>query len=58
MICEVCKRPIDPEEDAYVHHHRLNVDIHFSCPLTDVRGEDVSLHVVYYHNMRNWNKKK
>jgi hypothetical protein len=41
--CEICKKPI---QGMYIHHVRLNVDICGTCPLDNVKGEDVSNHTV------------
>lgn len=41
MTCCVCRKPIQGE---YRYHLRLDVYVCGTCPLTNVRGEDVSGH--------------
>lgn len=45
MTCVVCLKTI---EGNYIYHLRLNAYICGSCPLTNVKGEDVSEHCMYY----------
>ncbi len=47
MNCEVCHQPITAGQ-GYIHHQRLNVDVHWDCPRDDVRGEDISFHAVVW----------
>lgn len=47
MICIVCNDEI-VEGQLFFHHQRLNVDLHASCPTTDVMGEDVSMHTMMW----------
>ena len=45
--CAVCGKPIT-RTHAYMWHQRLRVGIHYGCPLTDVRGEDISTHTLLW----------
>lgn len=45
--CAVCHQPITANQ-GYVHHQRLNVDVHWDCPRDNVKGEDISLHAVIW----------
>ena len=47
-VCVVCGKPIDDGEWFYFHS-RLGVAIHFGCPLTDVKGEDVTGQTLLVH---------
>lgn len=44
--CAVCGEPI--KVGPYIHHQRLNVDVHATCPQTDVCGEDITTHAVFW----------
>jgi len=34
--------------ETYFYHQRLGVAVCFHCPLTNVMGEDVSTHTMYW----------
>jgi hypothetical protein len=44
MECCVCHNV----SDKYCYHQRLGVAICSDCPLTDVMGEDVTMHTMYW----------
>lgn len=47
-MCAVCNTKIT-ENHNWVYHARLDAYICSKCPLTNVRGEDVSGHTMYFH---------
>lgn len=47
LLCEVCHKPIEAGQD-FVHHQRLNVNIHSTCPRDNVKGEDISGHTLTF----------
>jgi len=47
-ICDVCHEPITLGQ-SWIRHMRLDANVHMSCPMTDVKGEDISKHAVIWH---------
>ena len=43
--CDVCGLPLRPGQH-FLHHHRLGATWHAEHPLTDIKGEDVTLHTL------------
>lgn len=48
--CCVCGKTVE----SYAYHQRLAVAICGRCPLTDVKGEDVSMHAMYFVNAKRY----
>lgn len=46
-VCEVCGLPILSGQH-YATHSRLGVHIHATCPMDNVRGEDVASHTMLW----------
>lgn len=43
--CAVCGR----ETEYYSYHSRLDAAVCPTCPLTNVKGEDISMHTLFWH---------
>jgi hypothetical protein len=48
VACAHCGEVIG--NSAFVYHMRLNAAVHMGCPLTNIRGEDISLHTMYLYD--------
>ena len=44
MPCEVCGSTVE----KYVYHARLGVAVCLTCPMTDVKGEDITSHTLLW----------
>ena len=47
-VCDVCGGAITADQ-RWVFHQRLRAAVHVGCPLTNVRGEDISQHTLMWH---------
>lgn len=48
-LCDVCHLPIADGKVLWFEHARLGAKIHAGCPLTNVKGEDVTNHTMLFH---------
>jgi hypothetical protein len=47
--CSVCEQPLTA---TWVYHSRLDAYVCSECPLTDVKGEDISTHTIFWSPAR------